>query len=146
MTSHYMNHRWPSSLTHICGTRERWVNTYSIGLLQSYQASHMIVPSPMKQPWTICVKLVGNKLWKKHNRAQNIYVYIFWIYCMSYHTLAGSREDIQGTDALVLNSLAPGRCCSIFKSVIFKLISRTDLWSISYEIVLRWMPQDLAED
>ena len=26
-TSHYPNQCWPSSLTHICGTRGRWVNT-----------------------------------------------------------------------------------------------------------------------
>ena len=26
-TNHYLNQRWPSSLTHICGTSGRWVNT-----------------------------------------------------------------------------------------------------------------------
>ena len=26
MTSHYLNQYWPHSLTHICGTRGRWVN------------------------------------------------------------------------------------------------------------------------
>ena len=26
-TSHYLNQCWPSSVTHICGTRGRWVNT-----------------------------------------------------------------------------------------------------------------------
>ena len=26
-TSHYLNQCWPSSLTHICSTRGRWVNT-----------------------------------------------------------------------------------------------------------------------
>ena len=25
-TSHYLNQRWPRSLTHICGTKRRWVN------------------------------------------------------------------------------------------------------------------------
>ena len=26
-TSHYLNQCWPDSLTHICGTRGKWVNT-----------------------------------------------------------------------------------------------------------------------
>ena len=43
------------------------------------------------------------------------------------------------------NSLAPGSCYSIFELIIFKLILSTDLLSISNEIALRWMPQDLAE-
>ena len=29
-TSHYLNQCWPSSLTHICGTRGRWVKLRSI--------------------------------------------------------------------------------------------------------------------
>ena len=29
-TSHYLNHCWLSSMTHICGTRERWVNEVPI--------------------------------------------------------------------------------------------------------------------
>ena len=44
------------------------------------------------------------------------------------------------------NSLAPGGCCSKIKLVIFKVISMIDIWSISCEIALRWMPQDLADD
>ena len=39
----------------------------------------------------------------------------------------------------LFNSLAPGRWCSIFKLITFKLISRTDLLIISYEIALRWI-------
>ena len=42
-----------------------------------------------------------------------------------------------------LNSLTPGRCGCNLKSVMFKLISRIDILSISCEIAPRWMPQDL---
>ena len=37
----------------------------------------------------------------------------------------------------LLNSLAPGRCGCYLNLVIFKLVSRINILSISYEIVLR---------
>ena len=45
-----------------------------------------------------------------------------------------------------VNSLAPGRCSFYHKLVIFKLISRRDISSISCKIALGWMPQDLTDD
>ena len=44
-----------------------------------------------------------------------------------------------------LNSLAPGRFQFNFRLVIFKLILMNGGWGISYEIALRWMPQDLTD-
>ena len=41
------------------------------------------------------------------------------------------------------NSLAPGYNLIL---VIFKLTSRVDVLSISDEIAVRWMPQDLTDD
>ena len=41
-----------------------------------------------------------------------------------------------------INSLSPGK----FRYVIFKLTSMFNSWSITSEIVLRWMPQDLTDD
>ena len=45
-----------------------------------------------------------------------------------------------------VNSLDPGRCGCNLKFAIFKLIWRGDLLSISCEITLRWMTQDLSDD
>ena len=45
-----------------------------------------------------------------------------------------------------LNSLAPGRFQFHFRLVIFKLILVNGSWGISYQIALRWMPLDLADD
>ena len=45
-----------------------------------------------------------------------------------------------------VNSLAPGRFEFKFRLVIFKPILVNDGWGISYEITLRWMPQDLTDD
>ena len=45
-----------------------------------------------------------------------------------------------------LNLLVPGRCRCNLKLVIFKLMSRVDILSISCEIALRWMPQDITDD
>ena len=38
------------------------------------------------------------------------------------------------------------RCGCYFKLVIFKLVPRLNILSISCEIVLRWTPQDLTDD
>ena len=38
-TSHYLNQWWPSSLTHICGIRGRWVNAKVIVLLKNLNIS-----------------------------------------------------------------------------------------------------------
>ena len=46
----------------------------------------------------------------------------------------------------VFISLVPGRSYCNRKLVIFKLISRIGILSISYESALRWMPQDLTDD
>ena len=45
-----------------------------------------------------------------------------------------------------INSLATGRCGWSIKLVIFKLVSKTDIFSIPCEITLRLMPQDISDD
>ena len=45
-----------------------------------------------------------------------------------------------------INPLAPGRWGCGFKLVILKLISRIYVLNISYDIILRWLPQDLTDD
>ena len=45
-----------------------------------------------------------------------------------------------------VNSLAPRRSQINFRKVIFKLTLVNGGWGISYEIALRWMPQDLTDD
>ena len=45
-TSHYLNQCWPSSLTHICGTRGRWAHfTYAVTPNKSYLLSIVEVTS-----------------------------------------------------------------------------------------------------
>ena len=44
------------------------------------------------------------------------------------------------------SSLAPGRCGSNFKSVIFEHKLRVKFMSTSCEIALKWMPQDAFDD
>ena len=48
--------------------------------------------------------------------------------------------------AQLFNSLSPGRFQFNFSKVIFKLTLVNGGWGISYEIALRWMPQDLTDD
>ena len=45
-----------------------------------------------------------------------------------------------------INSLAPGRFQFNIRQVIFKLTLVNGGWSISNEIILRWMPLDLTDD
>ena len=44
------------------------------------------------------------------------------------------------------NSFTPGRCGYNLKLVILLLKPRIDILSISCEIILEWMPQDLTDD
>ena len=43
-------------------------------------------------------------------------------------------------------SLASRKCGCNLKTIIFKLISRLDILSISWDIALRWIPQDPSDD
>ena len=97
----------------------------------------------------------------------------FWQYDSIYITLASSRHtetslgilqqvetgphfaghfllfsDMEKTFNLLswINSLPPGRFQFNFRWVIFKLTLVNGGWGISYEIALRWMPQDLTDD
>ena len=45
----------------------------------------------------------------------------------------------------IKNSVAPGRFQFNFRKVIFKLTLVNGGCGISYEIALRWMPQDLTD-
>ena len=47
-TSHYLNQCWPNSLTHTCGTRGRWVNSYLIG----YFEWHHLIKDKISKPLT----------------------------------------------------------------------------------------------
>ena len=85
------------------------------------------------------------------------------ITCLKFHSnFAGANElnSLPGHETMaqteclhhgntlhsVFNSLAPGRCGCYLKLVIFKLVSRINILSISCEIVLRWTPQDVTDD
>ena len=64
------------------------------------------------------------------------------------------KEKTKGQDkwntciplGMIFNSLAPGRFQFNFRKVIFKLTLVNGGWGISYEIALRWMPQNLTDD
>ena len=45
-----------------------------------------------------------------------------------------------------LNSLAPGRCNSNFKNIIFKLIMQNSNLGTRCKIAIRWMPQNLTNE
>ena len=50
-----------------------------------------------------------------------------------------------GSVSIDVNSLAPGKCSCNLKLVISKPVSRIDILSISGEIALKWLPQDLTD-
>ena len=55
-TSHYLNQCWPSSPTHICGTRGRWVNFHSLLADANEARNHSGYgdrPSPFPE-WSMC--------------------------------------------------------------------------------------------
>ena len=67
-----------------------------------------------------------------------------------YRSMESGKEFHQSTPGLHDyprdNSLAPGRCGSNLKEVIFKLKSSIDILSISCGIALRWLPQVFTDD
>ena len=60
-----------------------------------------------------------------------------------YHIIILKISDQTTLYKMAFNSLAPGRCPSYLKFILFELIPRADILSISPEIVLRWMPKVL---
>ena len=86
----------------------------------------------------VCSGLIDDKYcfreWFGTLQVTSHYLNLYWPICL---TLAGI------TRPQWLNSLDPGRFHFNFRKVIFKL---TGGWGISYEIALRWMPQDLTYD
>ena len=45
--SHYLNQCWPSSPTHICGTRGRWINSTSLIMMTSSNGNIFRVTGPL---------------------------------------------------------------------------------------------------
>ena len=65
---------------------------------------------------------------------------------LHYITASCSSLTWMHTRPQWVNSLAPGSFKFEFRYVIFKPILVNGGWGISYEIALRWMPQDLNND
>ena len=63
---------------------------------------------------------------------------------VDFHSISSSGEDALIASQALTHWLLWDVVLSLI--VIFKLISRKDLLSTSYEIALRWLPQNLAED
>ena len=64
----------------------------------------------------------------------------------SLHTPIRNNYGITLTEEPFFNSLAPGRFKFNIRKAIVKLTSVNGGQGISYEIALRWMPQDLTDD
>ena len=58
-------------------------------------------------------------------------------------TKGGETDDLHGWG---IYSLAPGRCGSNFKSIIFKLIIQNSNLGTFCEIALRWIPQNFINE
>ena len=56
------------------------------------------------------------------------------------------HKYIQWCTATIVNSLVPGRFQFNFRKVILKLTLVNGSWGVTYEIALRWTPQDLTDD
>ena len=68
-----------------------------------------------------------------------------WIFMWIWHNVkCCSLRQMIKIMLLVSNLLAPGRCGCNLKLIIFELISRVDILSISYGFALRHMSQDIC--
>ena len=78
----------------------------------------------------------------EHNKYLELYFKILFEKCLPY--LSGINVLIM--PFRIITSLVRGRCGDDFKSVNFSLIVRIDFLSTTYEIALRWMPQNISDD
>ena len=54
------------------------------------------------------------------------------------------RRQLKHWSLLIrINSLAPGRCCSNFNSILFKLVMQNSRWGTHCRLTFRWIPQSL---
>ena len=79
---------------------------------------------------------------KKRDCVVKLHVHVF----ISKEINIVSTEEPAMTTTGIFNSLAPGKCSCNLKLAFFKIISTIDVFSISCEIVLGWMPQDPSDD
>ena len=74
------------------------------------------------------------------SKTQIVYIYI------SYHSSTQNCHWYLKSFVICSCPLAPGRCGSYFKSIIFKLIIQDSSLGNSCEVALRWMPQNLGNE
>ena len=81
------------------------------------------------------------RCWARNTRS--VWVVALW----ETSTMARNNRHIFKTlQFIILTHWSPGRFQFNFRKVIFKLTLMNGGWGISYEIALRWMPQDLTDD
>ena len=107
--------------------------------LDPIMASCLFGAKPLSQPMLLSIGPIGTKLSQIEFEIQ-----IFSLKKMHLKMSSGKCWPfiLFGPQCvkMVNNSLAPGRCSSIFQSVIYKLITRIDFWRIPCDIALGWMP------
>ena len=83
-TSHYLNECWPDSLTHICGTRGRWVKAESNKIIIQFRLARMLVTSTFTY-WNFVTysapKVVRGSLSRQCNKmclTSLVFVLVLW--------------------------------------------------------------------
>ena len=85
--------------------------------------------------WAVSIKLPV--MWSKYGRSG-------WIPCLLMSSLLALSVTMVSVKAKIFGTQG-GRCWFNFREVIFKLTLMNGGWGISYEIALKWMPQDLTD-
>ena len=102
----------------------QWGNIYAINQINCLKIHNQIA---MYHIFNIKVLLTANNIW--------------WLCLVPTSTTRFTSEV-----GPKFNSLTPRRFQFNIRKVIFKLTLVNGGWGISYEIALRWMPQDLTDD
>ena len=100
--SHYLNQCWPSSLTHICGTRQRWVK----GKWRCTYKPACLLSSVCHVTWSDCMQMYGTiTSGFKEVRRNSLSWFISWTvsrtlfltFCKEYIDFASSMSSYNST-------------------------------------------------
>ena len=133
-TSHYLSQCWLRSMLPYGVTRPQWINSYG-------PETRVFEELPgHQQPWYWLYRINWSLFYMRKVLGYPCHLDVEKLYKWKNISMFPAEY------VAYINSLVPGRCGHNIWLVLFKLISRIDIFSNSCEIALRWMPPGLAGD
>ena len=103
VTSHYLNQCWPDSLTHVCGTRGRWVNSKfhfndPEKKLSEFESKHKQFLRK-KYHWKYCLQSGGHFVMSQYGKKIITFHRVLWT--LTKETVLIWNEDLHDKEVLL---------------------------------------------